>query len=102
MPRGENLKGHTKHPNSGRKQGSRNRITVELKAMIEGALQAVGGQAYLEVLAKKRPEVFCQLLGRLLPKTVELGFDGSLDVNLYQERLETARKKAAEARSHGN
>jgi hypothetical protein len=99
--RGQHLRGK-KPLGSGRKNGSQNKITVELKQMIEGALEEVGGQKYLVSLARKRPEIFCQLLGRLLPKAVELGFDGSLDVNLYQERLEKARKKAAEARSHGN
>ena len=99
--RGQHLRGK-KPLGSGRKKGSQNKITVELKQMIEGAIEEVGGQKYLVSLARKRPEIFCQLLGRLLPKAVELGFDGSLDVNLYQERLENARKKAAEARSHGN
>jgi hypothetical protein len=101
MPRGENLSRDRK-PGPGRPRGLQNKITVELKQMIEGALEEVGGQKYLVSLARKRPEVFCQLLVRLLPKAVELGFNGSLDVNLYQERLETARRKAAEAKSHGN
>jgi hypothetical protein len=94
MPRGQNLRGHAKHPNSGRKKGSRNRVTLELKHMIEGALAEVGGQAYLVSLAKKRPEVFVPLLAKLLPKETQLS--GSLNYHIdFRERLEAARQRVA-------
>jgi hypothetical protein len=99
MPRGENLKGKG---GPGRPKGLRNKVTVNLKTAVEEAFNQLGGAKWLVRLARREPAAFASLLGKLLPKAVELGFDGSLDVNLYQERLENARKKAAEARSHGN
>ena len=71
MPRGENLERDRK-PGPGRPKGMQNRVTVELKQMIEGALNKVGGQKYLETIALKKPEVFLPLVSRLLPKNVEV------------------------------
>jgi len=74
-----------------------NKLTVELKQMIEGALQEVGGQRYLVSLAKKRPEVFCTLLGKLLPKQFE--HSGDLNHHMdFRERLEGAHRRVEEAR----
>jgi hypothetical protein len=64
--------------------------------MIEGALHEVGGQKYLVTLAR-RPEIFAQLPGKLIPKAIQV--DG--DVNLYTDfraRLEAARRRVGEAR----
>lgn len=55
----------------GRQKGTPNKLTADLKATIEGALAAVGGQVYLETVARKHPPVFCALLGRLLPRPQE-------------------------------
>ncbi len=51
-------------------------MTVELKAMITGALEDVGGQAYLARQAEKSPAAFIALLGKVLPLTL-VGEDGS-------------------------
>jgi hypothetical protein len=40
---------------------------MDIREMISGALEAVGGQAYLEKVAKEHPAVFLALLGKLLP-----------------------------------
>lgn len=69
-------KGNTKK--GGRKKGSTNKLPVELKGAILGALQAHGGQAYLERIAISKPEVFCSLLGRVLPMTVQGDKDNPL------------------------
>jgi hypothetical protein len=52
---------------AGRKRGIPNKITRDLKAMILSGLEAAGGQAYLEKVAKEHPAVFLTLLGKLLP-----------------------------------
>ena len=52
---------------SGRKRGTPNKLTKDLKELIQGALEAVGGQAYLEKVAREQPAVFCALLARVLP-----------------------------------
>ena len=96
MPRGENFKGR-RLPNAGRKPGSQNKVTVELKQMIEGALLEAGGQKYLLNLARKRPEVFVPLLARLLPKQLEHSGDLNHHVD-FRERMEAARRRLEEGR----
>jgi hypothetical protein len=54
----------------GRKPGSRNKLTADVKALILGALDAVGGQAYLEQQAQKNPVAFMALIGKVLPMQV--------------------------------
>lgn len=56
----------------GRRKGTQNKLTIEVKSAIEGALSAVGGQRYLERVARKYPAVFCALIARLIPKDVQL------------------------------
>jgi hypothetical protein len=53
-----------------RTKGALGRRTVELKAMIEGALGELGGQAYLVKQARENPVAFLALLGKLLPRDV--------------------------------
>lgn len=65
---GEN---RTKKPKTGgRKPGTPNKVTKELKDMILGALSDVGGQAYLVKQAQKNPATFMTLLGKVLPMQV--------------------------------
>ena len=63
--RGLYTKGRSK--TGGRVKGTPNRLTVDLKEMILGALHAKGGQAYLERCADENPVAFMSLLGRILP-----------------------------------
>jgi hypothetical protein len=51
----------------GRQKGTPNKITQDLKAALEGAFNEVGGQAYLAQVARENPQVFCTLLGKILP-----------------------------------
>lgn len=57
----------------GRPKGSKNIHTANIKAMIEGALSEVGGQKYLEQQAIENPVAFMGLIGKILPKDVNLG-----------------------------
>lgn len=59
----------------GRRKGSKNRITADLKAMIHNALDNVGGEEYLATQAKESPAAFLALLGKILPKELT-GADG--------------------------
>lgn len=55
---------------AGRPKGARNKIAGDIRAMIEGALAACGGQKYLEVQAIENPVAFMGLVGRCLPKDI--------------------------------
>lgn len=75
---GEN---RTKKPKTGgRKAGTPNKVTKELKDMILGALSDVGGQDYLVKQAKKNPATFMTLLGKVLPMQVTGAGGGPIQV----------------------
>ena len=59
-------------PNAGkgRKKGVPNKIPASVKEMILAALDAVGGQRYLEDQAKQNPQAFMSLLGRIIPSEI--------------------------------
>jgi hypothetical protein len=52
----------------GRRKGTPNKFTRDLREMILGALADAGGRAYLVAQAKKNPSAFLTLLGKLLPR----------------------------------
>lgn len=54
----------------GRKKGSPNKTSLELKAMILAALAKAGGEDYLAEQAIETPASFLSLLGRVLPMQV--------------------------------
>jgi hypothetical protein len=62
-----------KKPRGASRKGIPNKTTKAIKDMIEGALQDVGGQAYLAQQARENPAAFMGLLGKILPKDVNLG-----------------------------
>ena len=62
-----------KRPGSGRKKGVPNKLTAELKDMILGALEQAGGEEYLVRCAKKNPQAFLTLVGKVLPLQVAGG-----------------------------
>ena len=51
----------------GRRAGTPNRITTDVRAIILAALDRVGGQDYLVQQAHNNPKAFMSLLGRLIP-----------------------------------
>src|SRR5258708_3899570 len=55
----------------GARRGRQNKTTVELKGMILGALDQVGGQDYLAVQAQSNPSAFLTLVGKVLPATLQ-------------------------------
>ena len=68
----------------GRGKGTTNKFTADLKGAILGALNNVGGQRYLEAVAQSNPQVFCALLGKVLPNTLA----GDKDNPLFPSRIE--------------
>ena len=67
----------------GRERGTPNKVTKQLKELILGALDGVGGQAYLERQAEENPGPFLTLLGKVLPTTLSGDTDNPLKV--YQQ-----------------
>ena len=52
---------------AGRKKGVPNQFSADLKAMIMGALNGAGGEAYLQRQADENPSAFLTLVGKVLP-----------------------------------
>jgi hypothetical protein len=75
----------------GRKKGTPNKVSGDLRAMVLGALDRVGGQTYLEQQARENPQAFMTMVGRCLPKQVNLGGDLSLTLELVSPKNREAR-----------
>jgi len=56
----------------GRAKGTPNKITADLRACIEQAFFKAGGRDYLVRVAKRRPDVFLALVGKILPSEVKM------------------------------
>lgn len=63
-------KGDKKPANSGKKKGSVNKYTADLKGMILQALDESGGVSYLKAQAVATPQAFIGLIGKVLPTTL--------------------------------
>lgn len=66
-------KGSPKPPGSGRQRGVTNGDTAKLRELILGALDDVGGRKYLAAQALENPAAFMTLIGKVLPKDVNVG-----------------------------
>lgn len=60
----------------GRKKGTPNKLTADVKAMILAALDKAGGVEYLVLQARESPAAFMTLVGKVLP-TQLANADGS-------------------------
>lgn len=69
-------------PGPGRPRGMKNKTTVELREMIEKALMKAGGVKYLRQQAIENPAAFLALVGRCLPKDIQVTTDSKIVVNL--------------------
>ena len=70
----------TGKPGPGRPPGASNKITRDIKEAIVRAFENVGGSAYLERVAAENPQVFCALLGKVLPMQVTGANGGDLRI----------------------
>ena len=55
-----------------RPKGSPNKVTADLRAMVLGALEDAGGQAYLARQAEDNPAAFLSLVGKCMPRDVQV------------------------------
>lgn len=56
----------------GRKKGTANKITADVRTMVLSALNDVGGQNYFKTQAIDNPVAFMSLVGRTIPKDVQV------------------------------
>lgn len=56
-----------------RVKGSLNSKSIELKTMIQGALNDAGGREYLVQQARENPTAFLTLVGKIIPRDYNLG-----------------------------
>ncbi|MBO0358618.1 hypothetical protein J0X19_11735 [Hymenobacter sp. BT186] len=54
----------------GRKKGTPNKISSDVKGMVLGALNKAGGEEYLLRQSKENPTAFMTLVGKVLPTTL--------------------------------
>lgn len=83
----------------GRPPGSVNKITRELRDMILGALDAVGGEAYLVRCAEANPAAFLTLIGKVLPKDINLKDPPESIAEIMRERRRLRLAAEEESRS---
>lgn len=84
---------HPLPPGPGRPKGSPNKITGNVKSMILGALDDLGGQAWLVAQAKSDPKAFMSLLGRILPSEI------SVDAHITHEPITEIRRTIVDPRA---
>ncbi|HEX7639835.1 MAG TPA: hypothetical protein VF457_15670 [Burkholderiaceae bacterium] len=80
-------------PGPGRPKGMPNKTTVELRDMVMTALDGAGGAEYLCMQAFDNPAAFLALVGKCLPKDVNLTAKGNL-----ADLLRAARERVGKPR----
>lgn len=81
------------HKTGGRKRGTQNKLTGDLKEMILGALGDAGGRKYLATQATESPAAFLSLVGKVLPMQLT-GKDGGPVAVTDTSPVESARRIA--------
>ena len=81
----------------GRPKGSRNKITNDIRQMVQTALSNAGGVDYLTQQAHENPKAFLPLVAKLLPNRIEGDSDNPLRV------IHTITRRIIDSRSeHGD
>lgn len=84
----------------GRKKGTPNRTTHDMKSAILEAFDRAGGADYLTMLAKDEPRTFTTLLAKVLPNE-NVNENRNIDVTAMTERLQEGRDRVAKLRVVG-
>lgn len=66
---------------AGRKKGSTNKATAEIRDMIETALSEVGGKDYFVRQADENPVAFMGLVAKILPKQIDATVTGDVVIS---------------------
>lgn len=76
------------------RKGVPNKYTKEIREMIRGALDDAGGQAYLARQANENPVAFMGLIGKIIPKEVEMKLDQRTDSIKIVNAEDTVKRDA--------
>jgi hypothetical protein len=85
----------------GRKKGTPNKTTRDMKAAIMEAFERAGGVDYLHALANDEPRTFATLLAKVMPSE-NINENRNIDVNALTERLQAGRARVAKLRVVGD
>ena len=105
MPRGAHLiPNKPGERRGGRQKGTPNKASADIKAMILGALQDVGGREYLAKRALDTPGPFLALVGKVLPMQLQDAAGEAITLHLVAAQrvsgeapmLEEPRQQAAQ------
>ena len=69
----------------GRSAGTPNKVTASVREAVLGALEEAGGAKYLLGVARENPQVFCALLGKLLPSEITGKDGGSVELQVQAQ-----------------
>lgn len=81
-------KGEPRPARAGRKKGTPNKATVELREMIMNALNRAGGEDYLLKHSKLTAASFITLLGKILPSDINAKVTGTINWPLPKTKLD--------------
>jgi hypothetical protein len=73
---------------AGRPKGSLNHESKAVKEMVFAALNNAGGTEYLTQQAKDNPSAFMTMVGKLLPKDINLGGQDDNPLTLMVQKVE--------------
>lgn len=79
----------------GRKRGTPNRTTGDMKTAILEAFERAGGADYLTMLAADEPRTFVTLLAKVLPSE---NINANIDMHDMTQRLQEGRDRVAQLR----
>ena len=85
----------------GRKKGTPNKTTRDMKAAIMEAFEMAGGVDYLHMLASEEPRTFATLLAKVLPSE-NINENRNIDVTALTDRLHEGRARVAKLRVVGD
>lgn len=88
-------KGQPRPENAGRRAGTPNRTTANIKAMFEEVVERLGGPNALEEWAKSNPTEFWKCVSKLLPKDVTVDVGANI-----AELIKAARERVARGRGN--
>jgi len=85
----------------GRKKGTPNKTTRDMKSAIMEAFERAGGVDYLHMLANDEPRTFATLLAKVMPSE-NINENRNIDVNALTDRLQAGRDRVARLRVVGD